>query len=294
MKAIILAGGSGTRLAPMTAAISKQLLPVYDKPMLYYPLSTLMMAGIRDYLIISTPRDVPLIQQLLSDGARLGIRISYAVQDAPRGIAEALIIGEAFAAGEPVCLMLGDNVFFGHKMIEPLSAACANATGATVFAYYVRDPERYGVVSFDAAGRPTSLMEKPSMPASNWAVTGVYVYDGQAASIAKSLTPSARGEIEITDLNKVYLQQGALNVVKMGRGVAWLDTGTPESMLEAAQFIHVMEARQGLKIGCIEEIALRKKFVSPSALDALVAPYGNNAYGQYVRRVAEEITEQRA
>lgn len=291
MKAILLAGGSGTRLAPMTAAVSKHLLPVYDKPMLYYPLSTLMMAGIREFLVISTPRDVPLMRDLLGDGSRLGIRIDYAEQASPRGIAEALILAEDFIAGQGVCLMLGDNVFFGHKMIEPLAAACAAPEGASVFAYYVSDPQRYGVVTFDASGRPISLVEKPQTPASNWAVTGVYVYDTKAVGIAKSLKPSARGELEITDVNKAYLQQGDLHVVKMGRGVAWLDTGTPESMLEAAQFIHVMEARQGLKIGCIEEVALRKKFVSTHQIASLVAPYGNNAYGQYVQRVAQEISE---
>ena len=291
MKAIILAGGSGTRLAPMTGAVSKHLLPVFDKPMLYYPLSTLMLAGIREFLIISTPRDLPMMQAMLGDGKRLGISIEYAEQAAPKGIAEALIIGEKFTAGGPVCLILGDNLFFGHKMVEPLAAACANPKGATVFAYYVSDPERYGVVAFDASGRPVSLMEKPKVPASNWAVTGVYVYDANAAAIAKSLAPSARGELEITDVNKAYLQQGALQVVKMGRGVAWLDTGTPQSMLEASQFIHVMEARQGLKIGCIEEVALRQGFVSPADIGALVAPYGNNAYGAYVKRVADELRE---
>lgn len=292
MKAIILAGGSGTRLAPMTAAISKHLLPVYDKPMLYYPLSTLMMAGIREYLIISTPRDLPMMRDLLGDGSRMGIRITYAEQAAPRGIAEALIIAEDFIAGGSVCLMLGDNLFFGHQMIEPLTSACRQQTGASVFAYYVQDPERYGVVTFDASGRAISLVEKPKTPSSNWAVTGMYVYDAQAVSIAKSLTPSARGELEITDVNKAYLQQGNLEVIKLGRGVAWLDTGTPESMLEASQFIHVIEARQGLKIGCIEEVALRKKFVAPSQIDALIAPYGGNAYGQYVARVASELSEQ--
>lgn len=288
MKAIILAGGSGTRLAPMTGAITKHLLPLYDKPMLYYPLSTLMMAGIREYLIISTPRDLPMIQTVLGDGARLGIHIEYAVQAAPKGIAEAFIIGEKFIANNPVCLMLGDNVFYGHKMVEPLAEACANPKGASVFAYYVRDPERYGVVTFDANDRPVSLVEKPRQPASNWAVTGVYVYDADVVEVAKNLTPSARGELEITDVNKAYLQQGNLNVVKLGRGVAWLDTGTPESMLEASQFIHVLEARQGLKFGCIEEVALRKGFVGFADIESLTAPYGNNDYAAYIRKIASD------
>jgi glucose-1-phosphate thymidylyltransferase len=291
MKAIILAGGSGTRLAPMTASITKHLLPLYDKPMLYYPLSTLMMAGITEYLIISTARDLPMIEALLGNGKRLGISIEYAVQDAPKGIAEAFIIGEKFIDGQPVCLMLGDNVFFGHKMIEPLAQACVKPQGASVFAYFVRDPERYGVVTFDASNRAVSLVEKPKTPTSNWAVTGVYVYDASVVEVAKSLAPSARGELEITDVNKVYLQQGNLQVIKLGRGVAWLDTGTPESMLEASQFIHVLEARQGLKFGCIEEVALRKNYVALADLDALVAPYSNNAYGAYVRRVAQDMAE---
>lgn len=289
MKAIILAGGSGTRLAPMTGAITKHLLPLYDKPMLYYPLSTLMMAGIREYLIISTPRDVPMLQSVLGDGSRLGIRIDYAVQEEPKGIAQAFLIGESFIGAGPVCLMLGDNVFYGHKMVEQLQAACAAPKGAQVFAYYVRDPERYGVVTFDAANRPVGLVEKPKEPASNWAVTGIYVYDNQVVEVAKSLSPSARGELEITDVNKAYLQQDKLSVAKLGRGVAWLDTGTPESMLEASQFIHVLEARQGLKFGCIEEVAMRKGFVPKSALSALTAPYGNNAYAAYIHKMADEL-----
>jgi glucose-1-phosphate thymidylyltransferase len=288
MKGIVLAGGSGTRLAPMTAVMSKQLLPIYDKPMLFYPLSTLMMAGISEVLIISTPRDVPLIQQLLGDGSQLGLRLHYVVQTAPRGIAEALILAEDFIGASPFTLILGDNIFFGHKLIERLKEAAQQPVGATVFAYHVADPERYGVVNFDAHGRPLALVEKPKNPTSNWAVTGIYCYEPGAVQVAKNLKPSPRGELEITDVNAHYLAQGNLRVEKLGRGVAWLDTGTPDSMLEAAQFIHTLEARQGLKIGCIEEVALRKGFISVAQASALAEGYGKSAYGDYLRCVIAE------
>lgn len=288
MKAIILSGGSGTRLAPMTSVVSKQLLPIYDKPMVYYPLSTLMMAGVREYLIISTPRDVPMFQQLLGDGSQWGIHIDYAQQPEPKGIAQAFIIGETFIGDDSVCLVLGDNLFFGHKLIEQLESAFTHSTGATVFAYHVANPSRYGVVTFDAAGAPVALEEKPANPTSNWAVTGVYVMDNDVVNIAKNLKPSARGEVEITDVSRAYLKRGDLRVEKIGRGVAWLDTGTPESMLEASQFIHTVEARQGLKIGCLEEVALRKKFITTAQAEALASGMGNKEYASYLRMVIAE------
>lgn len=289
MKGIILAGGSGSRLAPMTQVISKQLLPVYDKPMLYYPLSLLMMAGIRDVLIISTPHDLPRMRELLGDGADLGIRLSYAEQAQPKGIAEAFIIAEKFICNDPVCLVLGDNLFYGHKLIEALTRAFEASSGATVFAYRVRDPERYGVVTLDAQGNATSIVEKPRDPASPWAVTGIYVYDAEVVQIAKSLKPSPRGELEITDVNRVYLAMKNLRVEQLGRGVAWLDTGTPDSMLEAAQFIRTIEVRQGLKIACLEEVALRKGFISKPQATRLADAHRNPSYAAYIRQVIAEF-----
>lgn len=294
MKGIILAGGSGTRLAPATQVVSKQLLPVYDKPMLYYPLSVLMMAGVKDILIISTPRDLPLMKGLLGDGKQLGITLQYKVQEAPRGIAEAFILGADFIGRDPVCLILGDNLFYGHKLIESLEKATKQKQGATIFAYHVRDPERYGVVTFDSKGKAKNIVEKPKKPGSPWAVTGIYVYDADVAGIARKLKPSARGEIEITDINAAYLKKGNLRVEKLGRGVAWLDTGTPEAMLDAAQFIRTIEARQGLKIACIEEVALRKGFIGTAAAMKLAKAYKGNAYGQYLEQVIAELNEERA
>jgi glucose-1-phosphate thymidylyltransferase len=288
MKAILLAGGSGTRLAPMTAVVNKQLLPLYDKPMIYYPLSTLMMAGVRELLVISTPNDLPAYQALLGDGSQWGIGLHYQVQQSPKGIAQACMLGEAFIDGAPVCLMLGDNVFFGHKLIDRMQHAFRQSDGVTVFAYHVSDPGRYGVVAFDREGRATSLEEKPEHPQSNWAVTGMYVLDAQAVDIARSLTPSARGELEITDLLRHYLMHGGLRVEKLGRGTAWLDTGTPQSMLEASQFIHTIEARQGLKIGCLEEVALRKGFIDSAQASALVDAMPATDYATYLRKVIAE------
>lgn len=287
MKGIILAGGSGTRLYPLTKSISKQLLPVYDKPTIYYPLSTVMLAGIREILIISTPRDVPLIRDLLGDGSQLGIHLSYAVQMAPRGIAEALIIGEEFLAGDSVCLILGDNIFYGHELAEQLRRATTRVGGAEVFAYQVHDPERYGVIEFDADGRALSLEEKPKNPKSSWAVTGLYFYDGNASAIAKSLQPSARGELEITDVNGAYLREGTLRVTQMGRGVAWLDSGTYDSLLSASQFVQTIEARQGLKIACIEEIAFMQQFIDRAQLAYLATVYAKSPYGAYLHRVLD-------
>lgn len=287
MKGIILAGGSGTRLAPMTSVVSKQMLPIYDKPMLYYPLSVLMTAGIREVLIISTPRDLPMMQELLGDGARLGISISYKVQPKPEGIAQAFLIGEEFIGNDPVCLILGDNIFYGSSIDDSVLQAAKLTKGARVFAYRVSDPERYGVVEMDASGKALSIEEKPKQPKSNYAVTGLYFYDNKVVNIAKNMTPSARGELEITAVNDAYLKQGELMVEVMGRGTAWLDTGTPDSLLAASQFVQTIEARQGLKIACLEEIALARAFITKEQFGALAADYGNNDYGKYLRALAE-------
>ena len=288
MKGIVLAGGSGTRLYPVTQVMSKQLLPGYDKPMVYYPLSTLMLAGIRDILVISTPQDTPRFEALLGDGRRWGIRLRYAVQPKPEGIAQALLIGREFIGGDRVALVLGDNLFYGHDLTELLKRAAARSRGATLFAYPVNDPARYGVIEFDGDGKAISIEEKPKAPKSRYAVTGLYLYDGRVAEIAASLKPSARGELEITDLNRAYLDRGELEVIPMGRGLAWLDTGTHEALLEAAHFIETIERRQGLKIACPEEIAYRMGFIDAAQLEALAKPLESSGYGEYLRRVLKE------
>jgi glucose-1-phosphate thymidylyltransferase len=288
MKGIILAGGSGTRLYPITRSTSKQLLPVYDKPLIYYPLSTLMLAGITDILIITTPHDRPAFQALLQDGRQWGLDLGYAVQPRPEGLAQALLIGREFIGGEPCCLILGDNIFFGHGLTDFLHAAVARKEGGTVFGYTVRDPERYGVVEFDGAGRALGIEEKPRKPRSSWAVTGLYFYDNDVVRIAASLKPSARGELEITDVNKAYLAAQKLYVERLGRGIAWLDTGTLESLLQAANFVQVVEERQGLMLACIEEIAYRMGFITLSDLERLAGTMKNSEYGQYLIRVVQE------
>ena len=284
-KGIILAGGAGTRLYPLTLAVSKQLVPVYNKPMVYYPLSTLMLAGIREILVITTPHDQAAFERLLGHGADLGLSIEYAVQERPNGIAEAFRIGRAFIGPSPVALVLGDNLFYGHGLPESLRVAGERAQGGTIFAYWVRDPERYGVVEFDGAGRPVSIQEKPARPRSSWAVTGLYFYDAGVVEVADGLVPSARGELEITDVNAAYLRAGRLHVEKLGRGVAWLDTGTHEALLQASTFIQTIETRQGLMVACLEEIAYRMGWISAGDVERIAKPMRDNAYGQYLLRV---------
>ncbi len=282
MKGIILAGGSGTRLYPITKVISKQLLPVNDKPMIYYPFSVLMLAGLRDILVISTPEDLPLYQKLLSDGSQWGLSLSYAEQPRPEGLAQAFIIGKDFVGDDSVCLILGDNIFYGHGMTGQLQSASSQTGGATVFGYWVKDPERYGVITFDKAGQPIDIEEKPKNPKSNWAVTGLYFYDNRVLDIAARLKPSDRGELEISDVNQVYLEKGDLYVEKLGRGIAWLDTGTHESLMQAANFIDAIEQRQGLKVACIEEIAYRKGYIDANQVESLAQPLLKNGYGRYL------------
>jgi glucose-1-phosphate thymidylyltransferase len=288
MKGIILAGGSGTRLHPVTQAVSKQLLPIYDKPMIYYPLSTLMLAGIREILLISTPQDTPRFQALLGSGEQWGIRLEYAVQPSPDGIAQAFLIGKKFLAGDGCCLALGDNIFFGHDFVKALQNAASRPDGATVFAYAVNDPERYGVVAFDANRNVISLEEKPEKPKSRYAVTGIYFYDSQIVSVAEQMEPSHRGELEITDVNRWYLERGQLRTELLGRGMAWLDTGTPDALLEAANFVQTMEHRQGLKVACPEEIAFRLEYITREQLEALADRFGKSSYGRYLRVLLTE------
>jgi glucose-1-phosphate thymidylyltransferase len=288
MKGIILAGGSGTRLYPVTHVVSKQLLPVYDKPMIYYPLATLMAAGIREFLIITTPRDQIAFRDLLGSGEKWGVQFAYAVQAEPNGIAQALIIAESFLAGAPSALILGDNIFYGASLSELLLSASDRTIGATVFGYYVQDPERYGVVQFDAAGKVTDLLEKPPKPPSNYAVTGVYFYDERAPQLARSIKPSARGELEITDLNRAYLKEGSLNVERLGRGTAWLDTGTHNSLLDAGVFVRIIEERQGLKVACVEEVAWRMGFIDAAQLKELASPLQKSGYGEYLLRILRD------
>jgi glucose-1-phosphate thymidylyltransferase len=288
MKGIILAGGSGTRLYPATRTVCKQLLPVYDKPMIYYPLSTLMLAGIRDILIISTPADTPKFEELFGDGSALGLRISYKVQDVPNGLAQAFVLGKEFVGGDPVCLILGDNIFYGHDLSVMVRRAAKTESGAVVFGYYVRDPGRYGVVDFDRDGRVLSLEEKPKTPKSNYAVVGLYFYDNSVVSVAENLKPSARGEYEITDVNKEYLARGKLSVELMGRGFAWLDTGTHDSLVDASNFVKAIEDRQGLKVACVEEIAYKMGYIDAAGLQKLAAPLMKSGYGEYLIKVLKE------
>ncbi len=290
-KGIVLAGGSGTRLYPLTVSVSKQLMPVYDKPMIYYPLSVLMMAGIRDILVITTPEQLGLFENLLGDGAQWGIRITYAPQPQPGGLAQAFLIGEHFVAGDSVALILGDNIYYGHGLVDHLKSAADRTQGATVFAYHVVEPERYGVVEFDSAGKAISIVEKPAKPKSNYAVTGLYFYDQDVTELARSLRPSARGELEITDLNRLYLEKDRLNVEVMGRGYAWLDTGTHHSLLEAANFIEIIERRQGLKVCCPEEIAYKQGYIDADQLRALAAPLEKTEYGPYLLRMLDQLPQ---